>query len=36
MRSEYVRVFRAFTDENRIRILEILSEGDNAFVLLTS
>ena len=34
MRSEYVRVFRAFTDENRIRILEILSEGEQCALRL--
>ncbi|MDR9787007.1 MAG: metalloregulator ArsR/SmtB family transcription factor [Peptococcaceae bacterium MAG4] len=34
MRSEYVRVFRAFTDENRIRILEILSEGEQCACVL--
>ena len=34
MRSEYVRVFRAFTDENRIRVLEILSEGEQCACIL--
>jgi ArsR family transcriptional regulator len=34
MRNEYVRVFRAFTDENRIRVLEILSEGEQCACVL--
>lgn len=28
MNSEYLRVFRAFSDEKRIRVLELLSEGE--------
>jgi len=28
MTSEYTRVFRAFTDEHRVRILEMLREGE--------
>lgn len=28
MRNEYIRVFRAFTDENRVRVLELLCKGE--------
>ena len=34
MKSEYIRVFRAFTDENRIRALEILCEGEQCACVL--
>jgi len=34
MENEYVRVFRAFTDVNRIRILEILSKGEQCACVL--
>ena len=37
MKTEYLRVFRAFTDENRVRVLELLCEGEQcACVLLDS
>ncbi|HHT17674.1 MAG TPA: winged helix-turn-helix transcriptional regulator [Papillibacter sp.] len=29
MKSEYLRVFRAFSDENRVRILEMLLGGEH-------
>ncbi|MGI6584719.1 MAG: ArsR/SmtB family transcription factor [Lutisporaceae bacterium] len=34
MKNEYIRVFRAFTDESRVRILEILSEGEQCACIL--
>ena len=37
MKKEYLRVFRAFTDESRVRVLELLCEGEQcACVLLES
>ena len=37
MNKEYLRVFRAFTDENRLQILELLCAGEQcACVLLDS
>ena len=34
MRSEYLRVFRAFTDENRVQILELLCQGEQCACVL--
>ena len=34
MNSEYIKVFKAFTDENRVRILEILCEGEECACVL--
>jgi len=34
MKSELIRVFRAFTDESRIRILELLCEGERCACVL--
>jgi len=34
MKSEYLRVFRAFTDEHRIRVLELLREGEQCACVL--
>ncbi|NLM46768.1 MAG: winged helix-turn-helix transcriptional regulator [Firmicutes bacterium] len=34
MINEYLRVFRAFTDENRVRILELLSGGEQCACIL--
>ncbi|HWQ79330.1 MAG TPA: metalloregulator ArsR/SmtB family transcription factor [Anaerovoracaceae bacterium] len=33
-KNEYIRVFRAFTDENRVRILELLSKGEQCACIL--
>ena len=34
MSSEYLRVFRAFSDERRLRVLELLREGDKCACVL--
>lgn len=34
MKNEYIRVFRAFTDESRVRILEILCKGEQCACIL--
>ena len=34
MSSEYLRVFRAFSDERRIRVLELLTEGEKCACVL--
>ena len=34
MNREYLRVFRAFSDEKRIRVLELLSEGEQCACVL--
>ncbi|MEA4926517.1 MAG: metalloregulator ArsR/SmtB family transcription factor [Syntrophomonadaceae bacterium] len=34
MANEYIRVFRAFTDENRVRVLEMLCEGEQCACFL--
>ena len=34
MNSEYIKVFRAFTDESRVRVLEILCEGEECACFL--
>ncbi len=34
MNSEYLRVFRAFSDERRVRVLEILSRGEQCACVL--
>ena len=34
MNSEYIKVFKAFTDENRVRVLEILCEGEECACVL--
>ena len=34
MKKEYLRVFRAFTDENRVRVLELLCEGEQCACVL--
>jgi len=34
MNSEYMRVFRAFSDENRVRVLELLCEGEQCACIL--
>jgi ArsR family transcriptional regulator len=34
MNNEYIRVFRAFTDEHRIRVLELLREGEQCACVL--
>lgn len=34
MKNEYIRVFRAFTDENRVRVLELLCEGEQCACIL--
>ena len=34
MLNEYIRVFRAFTDENRVRILQLLCDGEQCACIL--
>lgn len=34
MGNEYIRVFRAFTDESRVRVLELLSESEQCACIL--
>jgi ArsR family transcriptional regulator len=34
MRNEYIRVFRAFTDKSRVRILELLCDGEQCACIL--
>ena len=34
MANDYIRVFRAFTDENRIQILELLCDGEQCACVL--
>jgi ArsR family transcriptional regulator len=34
MKNEYLRVFRAFSDENRVRILELLCKGEQCACVL--
>ncbi|SHH84513.1 transcriptional regulator, ArsR family [Sporobacter termitidis DSM 10068] len=34
MKNEYIRVFRAFTDESRVRVLEILLSGEQCACVL--
>jgi ArsR family transcriptional regulator len=34
MDNEYIRVFRAFTDENRVRVLELLCQGEQCACVL--
>ena len=34
MNSEYIKVFKAFTDENRVRVLEILCAGEECACVL--
>jgi ArsR family transcriptional regulator len=34
MGNEWIRVFRAFTDENRVRVLELLCEGEQCACVL--
>ncbi|MEG1884419.1 MAG: metalloregulator ArsR/SmtB family transcription factor [Clostridia bacterium] len=34
MQNEYIRVFRALTDVNRVRVLEILSHGEQCACVL--
>lgn len=34
MKNEYLRVFRAFSDENRVRILELLCAGEQCACVL--
>ena len=34
MKNELLRVFRAFTDENRVRVLELLCEGEQCACVL--
>lgn len=34
MKKEYLRVFRAFSDENRVQILEILCKGEQCACVL--
>ncbi len=34
MLNEYIRVFRAFTDENRVRILQLLCDGEQCTCIL--
>ena len=34
MNSEYLRVFRAFSDEKRLRVLELLSQGEKCACVL--
>ena len=34
MNSDYLRVFRAFSDERRLRVLELLSQGEQCACVL--
>jgi ArsR family transcriptional regulator len=34
MKNEYIRVFRAFTDESRVRVLEMLRDGEQCACIL--
>jgi ArsR family transcriptional regulator len=34
MKNEYIHVFRAFTDENRLRVLELLAKGEQCACIL--
>jgi ArsR family transcriptional regulator len=34
MKNTYIRVFRAFTDENRLRVLELLTKGEQCACVL--
>lgn len=34
MENEYIRVFRAFADANRVRVLELLCEGEQCACIL--
>lgn len=34
MKNDYIRVFRAFTDENRVRVLELLCGGEQCACIL--
>lgn len=34
MNSEYMRVFKAFTDESRVRVLELLCDGEQCACVL--
>jgi ArsR family transcriptional regulator len=34
MNKEYIRVFRAFTDESRVRVLELLCDGEQCACVL--
>ena len=34
MGNEYIRVFRAFTDESRVRVLELLCDGEQCACIL--
>ena len=34
MKSEYLRVFRAFSDEKRLRVLELLTQGEKCACVL--
>ncbi|MCF0144240.1 MAG: winged helix-turn-helix transcriptional regulator [Firmicutes bacterium] len=34
MNNEYIKVFKAFTDESRVRVLEILCEGEECACVL--
>jgi ArsR family transcriptional regulator len=34
MKNPYIRVFRAFTDENRLRVLELLAKGEQCACVL--
>ena len=34
MNSEYLRVFRAFSDERRLRVLELLTQGEQCACIL--
>jgi ArsR family transcriptional regulator len=34
MNNEYIRVFRAFTDEHRVRVLELLQQGEQCACVL--
>ena len=36
MDNEYLRIFRALSDENRIRVLELLSHGEQCACVLIS
>ena len=34
MNSDYLRVFRAFSDERRLRVLELLTQGEQCACVL--
>lgn len=34
VKNEYVRIFKAFSDENRVRVLELLQDGEKCACIL--